>query len=452
MKNRFAKMLAATCIAALSLAQGVWAQMENNVPYLDENGDSQTINNNNVKLITSENIATIDNLSGWFLVRGNLTRNTTLTVSGDTYIILENGSDLTVMINVLEGNSLTIYAQSVDESKGKLTATVDAGIGGTITITGGAVTVTVTGGPSSSSGTSSSSSDTSSGSSSASSSSSGTSSSSSASSSSSGTSSSSSASSSSSGTSSSSDTSSGSGTSSSSSSASSSSSGTSSSSSASSSSSDTSSSSNGTSSSSNGISSSSSNVSSSSELLFTCQLSDGCIRTTVLDCLAEGGSIVPICQNRSSSINLDSLLNLMAELENLNDSLKAENEKLNDSLDGSLSCVPFDLIVVKRWENTLSVIDPEKTYSTYAWYRNGKPIGDGQWWSAGSKGEKIPAGFYRVGLITKDGKVLESCPEYINGPPETQTLNKTTTNATYDAAGRLVTGKSGYKVLLRKAK
>ena len=426
MKNRFAKMLAATCIAALSLAQGVWAQMENNVPYLDENGDSQTINNNNVKLITSENIATIDNLSGWFLVRGNLTRNTTLTVSGDTYIILENGSDLTVMINVLEGNSLTIYAQSVDESKGKLTATVDAGIGGTITITGGAVTVTVTGGPSSSSGTSSSSSDTSSGSSSASSSSSGT--------------------------SSSSDTSSGSGTSSSSSSASSSSSGTSSSSSASSSSSDTSSSSNGTSSSSNGISSSSSNVSSSSELLFTCQLSDGCIRTTVLDCLAEGGSIVPICQNRSSSINLDSLLNLMAELENLNDSLKAENEKLNDSLDGSLSCVPFDLIVVKRWENTLSVIDPEKTYSTYAWYRNGKPIGDGQWWSAGSKGEKIPAGFYRVGLITKDGKVLESCPEYINGPPETQTLNKTTTNATYDAAGRLVTGKSGYKVLLRKAK
>lgn len=298
-------MFTATCIAVLSLAQGVRAQIDN-VPYIDENGKPQTADN--VKLITSENIATIDNLGGWYLVRGNLTRDTLTVLAGYiVYIILEDGSELTTTINVLESNSLVIYAQSEDDGKGKLTATVRAGIGSVVFIGGGgAVTVVAVGPPASSSSESSSSSNT----------------------------------------------------------------------------------------------SSSSGTSSSSS-------SGG-------DGTSSGGGM-------SSS-----------------------------SSDPS-SCVPFDLLVIKRWENTLSVIDPKKTYSTYAWYRNGKPIGDGQWWSAGSKGEQIPAGFYRVDLITKEGKLLQSCSEYINEPAETETLDKTTTNA-YDAAGRFVTGKSGYKVLLRKAK
>jgi len=141
-----------------------------NVPYIDENGISQTANN--VIVINAENIASIDNLYGWFLVRGDLNRNATLRVSGVAHIILENGSNLTVNgnfkddlsvsgkdagINVSKGNSLSIYAQSTDANiMGNLTATgsYGAGIGGigdgdvngksgdggTINISGGTVT------------------------------------------------------------------------------------------------------------------------------------------------------------------------------------------------------------------------------------------------------------------------------------------------------------------------
>jgi hypothetical protein len=130
-----------------------------NVPYIDEKGVEQIAND--VVVLDENNIAAIDNLSGWFLVRGNLTRDATLLISGEAHIILEDGSDLAVKgsnagINVSEGKSLTIYAQSIDEDDmGKLTATgsgygpgigggdnVDYWYSGTVTITGGTVTAT----------------------------------------------------------------------------------------------------------------------------------------------------------------------------------------------------------------------------------------------------------------------------------------------------------------------
>jgi M6 family metalloprotease-like protein len=112
---------------------------EDNVPYIDENGITQTANG--VTVIDNNNINRIGDLNGWYLVRGNLERDVSFWVSGEAHIILENGSDLTVTgsdriagIGVSTGNSLAIYAQSTDESiMGELTAAGSdnaAGIGG----------------------------------------------------------------------------------------------------------------------------------------------------------------------------------------------------------------------------------------------------------------------------------------------------------------------------------
>ena len=88
---------------------------------------------------------------GWYEVDGTLSLDT-VTVKGDVSLILKDDCDLTVTggITVNEGNSLTIYAQSEGEHKGKLTASGtnnSAGIGsakdvnaGTITIHGGDIT------------------------------------------------------------------------------------------------------------------------------------------------------------------------------------------------------------------------------------------------------------------------------------------------------------------------
>jgi len=155
-----------TLAAVLIIAFGVWA--EDDVPYID--ADKVTRYANNVTVINSENIATINNLDGWYLVRGNLPeRTTTLSVLGTAHIILEDGCNLKVIgsmngggdkiagINVSSGTTATIYAQSESNNVGKLTATGNcsgstcgAGIGGrngsrnggTITINGGTITAT----------------------------------------------------------------------------------------------------------------------------------------------------------------------------------------------------------------------------------------------------------------------------------------------------------------------
>ena len=96
-----------------------------------------------------------DNNDGWYVVNGDVTISTRVTVTGDVHLILKDGFTLnaTKGINVSEGNSLTIYAQSTGESMGTLLANdLDwefAAIGsekeknaGTITICGGNFTVT----------------------------------------------------------------------------------------------------------------------------------------------------------------------------------------------------------------------------------------------------------------------------------------------------------------------
>jgi hypothetical protein len=121
--------------------------------YLDQNGELQI--NDNVTVINSSNFGDYSTLTnGWYLFKGSWNQNSTITVSGDVYIILEDDSRVvgSAGINVSVGNSLTIYAQSTGSSMGILGATGgsnNAGIGGgnlgasgAITINGGDITAT----------------------------------------------------------------------------------------------------------------------------------------------------------------------------------------------------------------------------------------------------------------------------------------------------------------------
>ena len=121
---------------------------ENGVSYLDKNGSKQTADN----VTVVESSMTTWN-GGWYVVNSNVTIDNRVTVSGEVHLILADNASLTANngINVEEGNSFSVYAQSVGENMGTLTATGEngAGIGGgdwgnagTITINGGSVTAT----------------------------------------------------------------------------------------------------------------------------------------------------------------------------------------------------------------------------------------------------------------------------------------------------------------------
>ena len=126
----------------------------NGVSYLDENGDEQTADN----VTVVESSMTTWN-GGWYVVNDTVTIGSRVTVSGEVHLILADNASLTANdgINVTEGNSFSVYAQSVGENMGTLTATSSqfgkAGIGGEIRGSGGNITisggnVTATGGSS----------------------------------------------------------------------------------------------------------------------------------------------------------------------------------------------------------------------------------------------------------------------------------------------------------------
>ncbi len=124
-------MLASLCPTAL--AEDV------SIPYLDETGTE--------KFCETYRPATDSPWDGgWYVAQGNPEIPRRITVTGEVHLILANGCDLAAVygIEVSEGNSLTIYAQSDDETMGTVTARGDfsgAGIGGggNITINGGNV-------------------------------------------------------------------------------------------------------------------------------------------------------------------------------------------------------------------------------------------------------------------------------------------------------------------------
>ena len=115
------------------------------IKYLDKNGTTQlcteyTVINNQTTLS-----------SGWYVVNSDVTISDRITVSGNVRLILSDGKTLNASggINVAEGYSFTIYAQSTGDTVGKLQASASEGtcIGGNdfdsagnITINGGIIT------------------------------------------------------------------------------------------------------------------------------------------------------------------------------------------------------------------------------------------------------------------------------------------------------------------------
>ena len=154
MKRLFA--LIPLLVFCLLCAPGVLAE---SADYLDENGQKQTCQNAQVVADIDTGWTGTTEAPGWYVVTGDVTISQRVTVTGDVRLILANGANLTANggIGVADGNALTIYAQSTDESTmGRLTATAtatsyDAGIGGSfnggnsggsggnVTITGGIV-------------------------------------------------------------------------------------------------------------------------------------------------------------------------------------------------------------------------------------------------------------------------------------------------------------------------
>ena len=142
----------ALCLTLLPTA----ALAEDGVSYIDRSWDdtNQVVTSTTQSCTTYtlvESNTTTWNAS-WYVLNSNVTIGSRVTVSGDVHLILTDGCGLTVTggIQVNEGSSLTIYAQSTD-NMGKLTATASdgAGIGsnyggksGTITINGGEITAT----------------------------------------------------------------------------------------------------------------------------------------------------------------------------------------------------------------------------------------------------------------------------------------------------------------------
>ena len=101
------------------------------ITYLDKDGNQQVCNEYTV--LTSETKASIldyadkwyDLPAGWYVVKGDVTITPRLDTHGAVNLILTDGSHLTAEwgINVKEGDTFTVYAQSTGEdTMGKLTA------------------------------------------------------------------------------------------------------------------------------------------------------------------------------------------------------------------------------------------------------------------------------------------------------------------------------------------
>ena len=124
-----------------------------NIKYLDCDADGKNWTTNTCSSATVVESDTTTWSDGWYVVNSNVTVGSRITVGGTVHLILADGCKLTAEsggIDVSEGNSLTIYAQSTGDGMGELSAKGEeyqAGIGGgrrgsggSITINGGSVT------------------------------------------------------------------------------------------------------------------------------------------------------------------------------------------------------------------------------------------------------------------------------------------------------------------------
>ena len=125
---------------------------QENVSYIDPTEEQTEQTCTSATVVTADDTTWgNDDNDGWYVVNDDVTIGQRVTVTGDVHLILADGCNLTVNggINVSEGNSLTIYAQSTGADMGALTANgapQSAGIGGgdhdicgTIIINGGII-------------------------------------------------------------------------------------------------------------------------------------------------------------------------------------------------------------------------------------------------------------------------------------------------------------------------
>ena len=161
MKQFWSKSLA--CLLCLALLVGmlpVAALAEDpEISYIDAEGSTKTCPSATAVTGSDTTWGADDNVEHWYVVNGNVTISSRVTVTGEVHLILADGCTLnaTKGINVTGDNSLTIYAQSTGADMGALTANSEnldisssrAGIGGndnqpggTITINGGTVNAT----------------------------------------------------------------------------------------------------------------------------------------------------------------------------------------------------------------------------------------------------------------------------------------------------------------------
>ncbi len=144
-RRRFFLLAAAALIALAALSARALAI--DGVPYIGAGGAQRYADG--VTEFTDQSDRTLT--SGWYVVDSDFTYSNIVMIDGDVRLILADGCDFTVSggIEVNEGHSLTIYAQSSGGSMGALTANggaSNAGIGGghlqnggTITINGGKI-------------------------------------------------------------------------------------------------------------------------------------------------------------------------------------------------------------------------------------------------------------------------------------------------------------------------
>ncbi len=149
-------LIAVMCLAMLPIT----AFAADGVSYLDYTFDEQTLTlTEHKKTVTDYTEVTGDLTSwssGWYVVKGEVTVGSRITVSGEVHLILMDGAALNANagIKLASGNTLHIYAQSTDPTiMGKLTAQGSRispmGIGegrnggcGTLIVNGGVVTAT----------------------------------------------------------------------------------------------------------------------------------------------------------------------------------------------------------------------------------------------------------------------------------------------------------------------
>ena len=130
------------CVGKILEVPTLLGDFRSSVLYLDENGNTQTCS-----AYTSVTDRDTEWQTGWYVVDSNITISSRVAVKGDVRVILADGYTLAVNsgIRVEDGNSFTVYAQSVDKNiMGKLIATggySESGIGGDLFGTCGEIVI-----------------------------------------------------------------------------------------------------------------------------------------------------------------------------------------------------------------------------------------------------------------------------------------------------------------------